>query len=73
MIIGQIWPFWDGEDDYFDLIAVDETELRQFLNLRRAAVFASNEQAVVPVLRKCGIEVVNPTMYHLKWTKNGQR
>lgn len=58
-VYGQIWPFWDGEDDYFDLDAVDEDELRQFPKLRRAAVFASNEQAVVPVFRKCGVEVSN--------------
>ena len=55
----QLAPNWDGEDDLFDINAIDEAELRQFPNLRRASIFTCNEHAVVPVFRQCGIEVVS--------------
>ena len=55
----QLAPQWDGEDDLFSLDALEEAEVRQFPNLKRASIFTSNEQAVVPVLRNCGVEVVN--------------
>lgn len=55
----QLAPNWDGEDDLFDINAVDEAELRQFPNLKRASVFTTNEHAVVPMFRKCGVEVVS--------------
>ena len=33
-IYGQIWPFWDGECDYYDVKRLTEEELEQFPNLR---------------------------------------
>lgn len=58
-INGQLAPSWDGEDDLFSIDAVDEAELRQFPNLKRASIFTDNERAVVPVFRSCGVEVVS--------------
>ena len=55
----QLAPNWDGEDGLFEINAVGEAELRQFPNLKRASVFTTNERAVVPVFRKCGVEVVS--------------
>lgn len=56
-VYGQIWPFWDGEDEYFDLDAVTEEEVRQFPNLRRITLMSSRPEAVTPVLEACGVEV----------------
>lgn len=55
----QLAPNWDGEDDLFDINSIDEAELRQFPDLKRASIFTSNDRDVVPVFRQCGIEVVN--------------
>ena len=55
----QLAPQWDGEDDLFSLNGLEEAEVRQFPNLKRASIFTSNERDVVPVLRKCGVEAVN--------------
>lgn len=56
-VYGQIWPFWDGEDEYFDLDAVTEAELRQFPNLTRVTLMSSRPEAVAPVLEACSVEV----------------
>lgn len=55
----QLAPNWDGEDELFNIDAIDEAELRQFPELKRASIFTANERAVVPVFRKCGVEVVS--------------
>ncbi|WP_195985577.1 hypothetical protein [Clostridium sp. D33t1_170424_F3] len=55
----QLAPNWDGEDGLFDIDAIDEAELRQFPNLKRASIFTTQERAVAPVFHKCGIAVVS--------------
>lgn len=56
-IYGQIIPFWDGEDDYFDIKNVSEEEIRQFKNLKRLEVMPQENQNEMEVFKKCGIEV----------------
>lgn len=34
-IYGQMIPFWDGEDDYYDIKKITEDDLNQFPNLKR--------------------------------------
>lgn len=34
-IYGQMIPFWDGEDDYYDIKKVTEDDLKQFPNLKK--------------------------------------
>lgn len=67
----QLAPNWDGEDGLFDINAVEEAELRQFPNLSRASIFTANERAVVPVFRKCGIEVVSAYDIPFEMDKEG--
>ncbi|MCR5608275.1 MAG: hypothetical protein K6G26_04355 [Lachnospiraceae bacterium] len=43
-IYAQIYPFWDGEDEYFDLKRVAEEELFQFTNLKRIEIMNSAEK-----------------------------
>ena len=52
----QIYPFWDGEDDYFDLKAVTPEELAQFKNLKKMTVMSENYDEVAKILNECGIE-----------------
>lgn len=56
-IFGQIIPFWDGEDDYFDVRNVSEEEIRQFKNLKRMEVMPQENWNEMDVFEKCGIEV----------------
>ena len=45
-IYAQIYPFWDGEDEYFDLKRVSEEELSQFTNLKRIEIMNSAEKSL---------------------------
>lgn len=56
-IYGQIIPFWDGEDDYFDIRNVSEEEIRQFKNLKKMEVMPQENWNEMEVFEKCGIEV----------------
>lgn len=56
-IYENIFPMWDGEDDYFDLNAVSQKELAQFPNLKKATIMSSNYDAVAKVFEELGIEV----------------
>lgn len=59
-IYGQIYPFWDGEDDYFDLKRVSDAELSQFENLKRMVLINSPEnlgKTLINRLEKHGIEL----------------
>lgn len=59
-IYGQIYPFWDGEDEYFDLKRVSDAELSQFENLKRMELINSPEnlsKTLINRLKKHGIEV----------------
>lgn len=59
-IYGQIYPFWDGEDDYFDLKRVSDAELSQFPNLKLIQLINSPEnlsKTLISRLKKHGIEI----------------
>ena len=56
-IYSQIIPFWDGEDDYFDIRNVSEEEIRQFKNLKKMEVMPQENWDEMEVFKKCGIEV----------------
>lgn len=53
----QIVPFWDGEDEIFDINKITEEEVRQFPNLRHMTLMSSKPKKVMEVLEKCGVEV----------------
>ena len=52
-----IYPFWDGEDEYFDVTKISDRELGQFKNLKKAMVVSCISQAAIEALKKHGIEV----------------
>ncbi len=56
-IYSQIIPFWDGEDDYFDIKNVSEEEVKQFKNFKRMEVMPQENWNEMEVFEKCGIEV----------------
>ncbi|SEL30703.1 DUF6892 domain-containing protein [Ruminococcus albus] len=59
-IYGQIIPFWDGEDGYFDLKRVSDAELSQFSNLKQILLMNSPEnlsKTLINRLKKHGLEV----------------
>lgn len=56
-IYHQIEPYWDGEDDYFDIKALDEEEVRQFVNLKRITLMLAKPDKVKSMLEGMGIEV----------------
>ena len=59
-IYTQICPFWDGEDDCFDLKKVSDEELSQFANLKRVKLMNSPEnitKTLINRLKRCGIQV----------------
>ena len=54
----QIFPFWDGEDGYFDLKRVSDAELSQFANLKHMILMNSPEnlsKTLINRLKKHGI------------------
>ena len=53
-IYGQIIPFWDGEDDYFDIKNVSEEEIKQFKNLKRMEVMPQENCSEMEVFKRCG-------------------
>ena len=56
-IYTQIIPFWDGEDDYFDVKDISENEIKQFHNLKRITLLPSKDNAnLIEKLKKYGIE-----------------
>jgi hypothetical protein len=56
-IYSQIIPFWDGEDDYFDIKNVSEEEIRQIKNLKSMEVMPQDNWDEMEIFKKCGIEV----------------
>lgn len=55
-IYHQIEPFWDGEDDYFDLKKLDEDEVKQFKNLKRIVFMAADKEKTKKLFEKLKIE-----------------
>ena len=56
-IYGQIIPYWDGEDSFFDIKNVSEEEIRQFKNLKRMEIMPQDNWSEMDVFKRCGIEV----------------
>lgn len=52
----QIIPYWDGEDDYFDLKKVTSEDLAQFKNLKKMTVMSRKYKQIAKVLEENGIE-----------------
>ena len=52
-----IYPFWDGEDEYFDVARISESELSQFKNLKEAIVVSCVSQAAIKTLKDHGIKI----------------
>ena len=56
-IYTQIIPFWDGEDDYFDVKDISENEIKQFPNLKKITLLPSKDNnRLIEKLKKYGIE-----------------
>lgn len=56
-IYSQIIPFWDGEDDYFDIYDITEKEIQQFPNLKHITLLPSiNNAKLIEKLKEYGIE-----------------
>lgn len=54
----QIIPFWDGEDDYFDIKDITENEIKQFANLKRITLLPSEDNIkLIEKLKQFDIEV----------------
>lgn len=56
-VFRQIYPFWDGEDDFFDIKKLSEDEVKQFVNLRKVNVGAGFSKKAIQVLKDLSIEV----------------
>jgi len=54
-IYGQIMPFWDGEDDYYDVKKLSEKELAQFPNLKKITGTVDFFQKVSKTIEAAGI------------------
>ena len=52
----QIWPFWDGEDGYFDLKKVTAEEISQFRNLKEITIMSENYAKVAKVFEDMGVK-----------------
>lgn len=57
-IYTQIIPFWDGEDDYFDIKDITDNEIKQFPNLKKITLLPSkNNHKIIEKFKNYGIEV----------------
>lgn len=54
----QIYPFWDGEDEYFDVTRISDSELAQFKNIKKAIVVSCISEAAIKKLKAHGVEIV---------------
>ena len=52
-----IYPFWDGEDEYFDVTQISERELSQFKNLKEAIVVSCISDTAIKTLKEHGIKL----------------
>jgi hypothetical protein len=57
-IYGQIYPYWDGEDDLYEIKKIAPEELAQFPNLKRVTIAMNISSKVCKQLKAKGIEVV---------------
>ena len=56
-VFHQIYPFWDGEDGFFDVKKLSADEVKQFVNLRKVDVGTGFSKKAIKVLEDQGIEV----------------
>lgn len=56
-IYGEIYPFWDGEEEMFDLNELTPRELEQFPNLAHVTLMSSQPENVTALLHAHGVEV----------------
>ncbi len=56
-IYAHIIPQWDGEDGYFNLNTVTESELKQFPNLKEATIMAEDYENIANAFKSAGISV----------------
>lgn len=56
-VFHQIYPFWDGEDDVFDVKKLSTEEVKQFTNLRKVIPGEGFTKKAIDVLKDQGIEV----------------
>jgi hypothetical protein len=56
-IYGQIWVFWDGEDEYYDVESLTLEELAQFPNLETVTGSADFFCNVHDVLEEYGVDI----------------
>jgi hypothetical protein len=52
-IYGQLYPFWDGEDDVFDIRSADDAALLP--NLRAVTLFYTGDDQLLAAFRRKGI------------------
>jgi predicted DNA-binding WGR domain protein len=72
-IYGQIWPFWDGECDYFDVTKLTAEEVKQFPNLRITVAEAMLTDESIEVLDACGAFADNARGMLVPQSANGIR
>ncbi|MBO4389374.1 MAG: hypothetical protein J5825_00785 [Lachnospiraceae bacterium] len=57
MVYHQIWPFWDGEDEYFHVKKLTPEEVAQFPNLKTIVGSYGFSKKALEVLKDQGIEL----------------
>lgn len=55
-IYHQIIPYWDGEDDYFDIKKITKDDILQFKNLKKMSLMAKNIKKIKKDLE--GLDIV---------------
>lgn len=55
-IYHQIIPYWDGEDNFFDITVLDEAEIMQFKNLHHITLLSENPDKAIETLEKCNVK-----------------
>lgn len=56
-VFHQIYPFWDGEDDFFDIKKLSLDEIKQFVNLKKVNVGTGFSKKAIKALKDQRIEV----------------
>ena len=58
-VFSQIYPFWDGEDDYFDIKTLTAEDVSQFKNLKKVTAIGGLSDKAIKTLNRLGVEVNN--------------
>lgn len=59
-VFRQIYPFWDGEDDFFDVKKLSVKEVTQFPGLKKVIAGTGFSKRSIDVLKEQDIEVCEP-------------